>query len=76
MFGFVICVSESVVMISRYKIDFIIILKKKIMIGLYWATAFDQAQKRLDGACGARQGGFGVLKKKTRLLNRLGSGNE
>ena len=40
--GFVICVSESVVVISRYKIDFFIIFfKKKIMIGLYWATAFD-----------------------------------
>ena len=62
MFGFVICVSEFVDVISGCKIDFFFFL----MIGSYWATAFDQAQKRLDGARearGSRRGEFGVLEK-------------
>ena len=41
MFGFVICVSESVVVIFGCKIDYLFIYYFYFMIGSYWPTAID-----------------------------------
>ena len=70
MFGFVNCVSVFVVVISRCKINYYFFLNDWVRLGHIF---------RLDGARRVRRSGFGVKKKKkkkTRLLNELGSGNK